>query len=158
MTSDTYFILVLDQKLSKLLIRFSDKTKASQTPKVSVPGGLVRRGRFAFRCAFPLTKRRFSGKIDDTRIHEKQDNRLVFIAPTARWILMRRTDAQSAAVPMKISYLNAYGTKPETLKAKAFKVHRICSSARFWTKLSKNLAPSTGVLRRSRGNTHCNNG
>ena len=43
-----------------------------------------------------------------TRIHEKQDNCLVFIAPTARWILMRRTDAQSAAVPIKISYFNAY--------------------------------------------------
>ena len=28
------------------------------------------------------------------------------IAPTARWILMRRTDAQSAAVPIKISYFN----------------------------------------------------
>ena len=40
------------------------------------------------------------------RIHEKQDNRLVFIAPTARWILMRRTDAQSAAVPIKIFYFN----------------------------------------------------
>ena len=43
-----------------------------------------------------------------SRIHEKQENRLVFIAPTARWILMRRTNAQSAAVPMKISYFNAY--------------------------------------------------
>ena len=41
-----------------------------------------------------------------TRIHEKQDNCLVLIAPTARWILMRRTDAQSAAVPIKISYFN----------------------------------------------------
>ena len=41
-----------------------------------------------------------------TRIHEKQDNRLVFIAPTARWILRKRTDAQSAAVPIKISYFN----------------------------------------------------
>ena len=39
----------------------------------------------------------------DTRIHSKQDNCLVLIAPTARWILMRRTDAQSAAVPIKIS-------------------------------------------------------
>ena len=41
-----------------------------------------------------------------TGIHSKQDNCLVLIAPTARWILMRRTDAQSAAVPMKISYFN----------------------------------------------------
>ena len=41
-----------------------------------------------------------------TRIHEKQDNRLVFIAPTARWILRKRTNAQSAAVPIKISYFN----------------------------------------------------
>ena len=41
-----------------------------------------------------------------TRIHEKQDNRLVLIAPTARWILRKRTDAQSAAVPMKLSYFN----------------------------------------------------
>ena len=41
-----------------------------------------------------------------TRIHEKQDNRLVLIAPTARWILRKRTDAQSAAVPIKISYSN----------------------------------------------------
>ena len=41
-----------------------------------------------------------------TRIHEKQDNCLVLIAPTARWILRKRTDAQSAAVPMKISYFN----------------------------------------------------
>ena len=41
-----------------------------------------------------------------TRIHEKKDNCLVFIAPTARWILMRRTDEQSAAVPIKISYFN----------------------------------------------------
>ena len=40
-----------------------------------------------------------------TRIHEKQDNRLVFIAPTARWILRKRTDAQSTAVSIKISYL-----------------------------------------------------
>ena len=42
------------------------------------------------------------------RIHEKQDNCLVLIAPTARWILRKRTDAQSAAVPMKLSYCNAY--------------------------------------------------
>ena len=28
------------------------------------------------------------------------------IAPTARWILRRRTDAQSAAVPIKLSYFN----------------------------------------------------
>ena len=78
-----------------------------------------------------------------TRIHSKQDNCLVLIAPTARWILMRRTDAQSAAVPMKLSYFNAYGTKLQALKAKA------CSfvpAQGFWTKLSKNLAPSTGVL------------
>ena len=39
----------------------------------------------------------------DTRLHEKQDNCLVLIAPTARWILRRRTDAQSAVVPIKIS-------------------------------------------------------
>ena len=43
-----------------------------------------------------------------TRIHEKQDNHLVLIAPTARWILRKRTDAHSAAVPIKISYFNAY--------------------------------------------------
>ena len=41
-----------------------------------------------------------------TRIHEKQDNCLVLIAPTARWILRKRTDAQSAAVPMKLSYFH----------------------------------------------------
>ena len=29
-----------------------------------------------------------------TRIHEKQDNRLVLIAPTARWILRKRTAAR----------------------------------------------------------------
>ena len=40
------------------------------------------------------------------RIHEKQDNCLVLIAPTARWILRKRTDAQSAAVPIKIRYFN----------------------------------------------------
>ena len=37
---------------------------------------------------------------------KNKDNCLVFIAPTARWILMRRTDAESAAVPIKISYFN----------------------------------------------------
>ena len=50
----------------------------------------------------------FAAGLCYTRIHEKQDNCLVLIAPTARWILRRRTDAQSAAVPMKISYFNAY--------------------------------------------------
>ena len=44
-----------------------------------------------------------SGQSAYTRIHEKQDNCLVLIAPTARWILRRRTDAQSAVVPIKIS-------------------------------------------------------
>ena len=83
---------------------------------------------------------------------------LLLIAPTARWILMRRTDAQSAGIPIKISYLNAYGAKPETLKTKAFKVSGFVQVQGFWTKLPKNPVPSTGTLRRSSGNTHCNNG
>ena len=36
--------------------------------------------------------------IFDTRIHSKQDNCLVLIAPTARWILRKRTDAQMGGV------------------------------------------------------------
>ena len=70
-----------------------------------------------------------------TGIHSKQDNCLVLIAPTARWILMRRTDAQSAAVSIKISYFNAYGTKLQALKAKACKADWLCSGARFLDKI-----------------------
>ena len=55
-----------------------------------------------------------------TRIHEKQDNCLVLIAPTARWILMRRTDAQSAAVPMKISYFNGRVVLPQKWLTRVF--------------------------------------
>ena len=65
----------------------------------------LRKRKSGRRAAFPRRFSVFRRRIH-TGIHEKQDNCLVLIAPTARWILRRRTDAQSAAVPIKISYFN----------------------------------------------------
>ena len=53
------------------------------------------------------------------------------IAPTARWILRRRTDAQSAAVPIKISYFNGRVVSYENL-IKIFQSFYAASARSAW--------------------------
>ena len=56
----------------------------------------LRKRKSGRRAAFPRRFSVFRRRIH-TGIHEKQDNCLVLIAPTARWILRKRPDAQSAS-------------------------------------------------------------